>query len=173
MEQEVTIEQLKSLKALADINIKVSAIKNTLSELEKTEKEYIEKRENEVHEKIQEILKESALLLSTTKHNFEEVKSFHNETTTIVDTLNEMYSKYIHFVEKFEEKTAVWEKTYKKQLEEIATLRKEAENQQKVNEKDKEDIKKQQKKLREDTAHLESKQQTLLASIEEIKKLKK
>lgn len=167
----VTTEQINSLKILADTNLKISEAKNTLLKLQEEEKEYLQKREEEVHLMIAKVLDDSKDLLEETKYNYKEVKNFHNVTLSFSDFLKEMYEKYRIFVEGFNERSDLWNEIYNKQIEEIGELRKDID-------KDNEEIKRKNKtleedkeKLKKDRRHVESQQQTLETSYKELKKL--
>lgn len=167
----VTTEQINSLKILADTNLKISDAKNTLQKLQEEEKEYLQKREAEVHLMITKVLEDSKDLLEKTKHNYKEVKNFHNVTLSFSEFLKEMYEKYRVFVEDFDKRSELWNEIYNKEIEEIGELKKDiARDNEEIKRKNK-TLEEDQEKLKKDRRHVESQQQTLEISYKELKKL--
>lgn len=163
---------MESLKALASTNLKISEAEATLLKLQSAEKDYLEEREKKTFDMIQKIFENSKELIEKTKFNYDEVVKFYNVTVAFSSTLNEMWGKYETFIAQFNERNMFWEETYKNQMEELAKLTADSEKRNKDMDEREILLNERKKVLDNQALHLESKQQALKVTYEEIKRLK-
>lgn len=122
--QELTKENMDSVKELAATNIKISEAKNMLFKLQSDEASYIEEREKKTLTKIQALLDESADILRQTHENYEQVHEFCREITSFCDFLSEAHGKFGGILENFQKHSDEWDKEFDRQNAELAEIRK-------------------------------------------------
>lgn len=170
-EQILEKENMNSIKALSDVNIKISDAKNLLFKLQEEETEYLVKREEKALEKINKVLNESKDLLDKTHQNYEEIHQFCQVVSGYADFLEEAHEKFKRLLELFNKRNEVWDENAKQQYAEIA-------RQKKILEQDAEAIGTREIKITEakkeiirEREHLASQQSSLLTAFKVEKDL--
>jgi hypothetical protein len=127
MEHTVDKQTMDSLKALADVNIKVSEARSLLSTLQAEETEYLEAREKRALGRIQKVHDESAMLIKQTGDNYEDVHTLCVSVTELAGFITEAYGKFASLKETFDDRAVAWEAHIKEKESEVAALLKLAE----------------------------------------------
>jgi len=120
----ITKEKMDSIKALADMSVKISDAKATLANLENTETEYLTKREKKAQVQIEKILKDSENLLNKTHKNYEEINTFCNVVSSYVDVLDKVYEKFQKMLTDFNKRNEMWDKKIETQTLKFSALEK-------------------------------------------------
>ncbi len=128
IETEISKEHMDSLKALADTNVKIGIAKGALQKLEETETSYLEERENKAVLRIQKIFSDSKELIDGIKANYTEVKTLLNTASSFADFLVKAHEAFSGLVDRFNEKSIVWEAKVAEQEDEFAKIRQEIKN---------------------------------------------
>lgn len=163
-EQILEKEKMDSIKALSDVNIKISEARNVLFKLQEEETEYLVKREEKVLGKINKVFEESRDLLYETHKNYEEVHEFCQTISNYSDFVSESYKKLQNLLELFKNKNKLWEENVNKINIELAHQRKLIENDTKAIKERENRMDEESKGLKAQREHIESQQVTLSIS---------
>jgi len=162
--QELQQEKIEILRELANTNIQISNAKNTLFKLQEDKTAYLEEREKETLQQIDQLVQESGDIIVQVQKNYDEIHQFCNTISEYSDFLLEAQDKFQSMLETFQARNEVWDENVKRQYQELAVLRKEVEQDQKDIEIRENRIQKKTKDLENQRLQIESKQATLLAS---------
>lgn len=149
-EQNVTTEQMNSLRALADTNMKVSEAKALLIKIEETKLQYFKLRETETNERIAKLLADSNETLIQARNNYYETTQFYNTISSFADSLKASYSSFQGLLTDFQQRDIAWKKNMTEQEKMVADLRKEAQLEKTLIESEKQTILIRQKNLDEE-----------------------
>lgn len=122
MENQVTHEQMNSLKALADTNIEISKAKEVLFSLQETETQYVIDREKRVMERISRIVQDSGDILAQAYENYHETTQFYGTVSSFASFLSDSYDSFKGVVKSFDEKCEIWEQGMTTQEKSISDL---------------------------------------------------
>lgn len=100
---------MEALEALAATNIKVSEAKNSLIALKKDEDKYLTEREQKELARIQNILDESASLLTRIKTNYEGVHEILKYASELASFVGEAQQNFKQLLEEYEERDKAWQ----------------------------------------------------------------
>ena len=167
--QEISKQQMEGMRGLADTNIKISDAKNILFKLEETETEYLEEREKKAVKRIQQVLEDSKDVLDMVQKNYYEVTQFNNTVSSFADSVMELYGKLVTCLDKFDEKSDLFEKETLRQSNEFNEIKKQIKIDQVSNENEKSNIEKAKESLAERERKLESDRGTLDRAIKRLK----
>lgn len=162
----VNHEQMESLKALADTNLKISEAKTLLRDLQESETEYLNEREKKALERIQKVLDESTKLVAKTRNNHEEIHKFCTEVSSYAGFLKEIHVKFQAMLADFKERDVQWNLQCTRQHEELALIRKGIEHDQKDIETGRDEIKQGNEKAEQEKALIESRQEQIKSALE-------
>lgn len=171
MEKIIEKDKMDALKALSNVNLKISEAKNVLEGIKKEEAQYIESREKEVTKKIENVLEESRLLITETKSNYQEAKELYINASSLAQFLVEVYGSFTKAKEEFDRRNELWDANFKQQGTELVQLRKEVEIDQKGIESEKKGLEIIRENIKTDRQNLESQRVTLAISYEAEKEL--
>lgn len=132
VERVISEQQMTSVKALAETNIKISEAKNILYNLNKDESEYIKTREAKVIARISELYQQSKNTLDEINKNYEGVYTIFQMASEATTFLKENQNLFKDLLETFEEKNTQWKKDVSEQEERLVSLKKGL-DQEKVN----------------------------------------
>ena len=124
MENIISKENMDSVKALAETNVKISEAKNALFKLKEDETSYLLIREKKVLKSIQKLHDDSAEIIKETKNNWKEVHELLNEASTLATFIIEAQGNFHKLLENFEEKDKLWQESVKKQEKETEEIKK-------------------------------------------------
>ena len=168
MDNIVTKEQMDSLKALSEINLKISEAKNTLFALQEDETEYLVARERKAMDRIQKVVDESTELVKEADQNHAQIKQLFVEVSAFAEKLIKTQQDFRGLITEFEERNVDWERDIGRQQDELAEIRK----QQKVMsiqiENERKSLEQAKKKLADDQRKLASDQGTLERAIKRL-----
>lgn len=169
MEHIIDKQQIEALKGLADLNIRVSDMRNTLSTLEKEEETFLLSREKKELKRIEALLEDSKDILSQTQTNFQEAKEFQSSVIALSDYLKEAHDKFQGIVALYEEKSSEWDKEIEAQEMEVSKIKQELRVERIKIESENKAIISAKKVLEEGNRKLESDRGTLARAIERLK----
>ncbi len=169
MENIVSTAQMEALKALSDMNLKVSEVRAELSELETMKEAFIVSREKEVSERIDALLQESRETIKETVQNYQDMKSFHKEVSTFADILRENKESFVKLVDSFEESKELWSKQVEEQENALIEAKKTLTVDRVKIENDRKSIESARKELERATRKLESDRGTIDRKIARLK----
>ncbi|MBT3354819.1 MAG: hypothetical protein HN402_07870 [Candidatus Scalindua sp.] len=169
MKHTITKDEMKSKKALADINLKVSEARNELFEMQAEEAVYIEEREKRVVAKIKKAVQDSEAMVKEAESNHGDIKVLANGLSDFADNLNQIHAGFNEMYEEFNKRNDAWEKDLNNQQAKIEQTRKEYGIVKDKLENDKKSLKRSQRKLAADKVKLESQRQSLKLAYDEIK----
>ncbi len=122
-EIEVTKQHMDALKALSDVNLKVSEARNLLTKLQEEETEYLVSREKKAVERLQNTLILSHNLVEETNKNYETITQFSKDVASGAEILARAVDGFKTLNEAKEKFFADWERDIKNQEETIVSLR--------------------------------------------------
>jgi hypothetical protein len=167
--QVIETEKMQALQALANANVEVGKVRETIALLKKEEGDYIAKREKKTLERINVVLEESATVLRETLANYGEIHQFAKDATELALFLAEAYTEFGQLRDTFDEYTKVWEENMKKQEEKL----KETQNIIKIDriqvEKDREAVREAEKRVAIDRRKVRDERETLNRAINRLK----
>lgn len=168
MENQVTHEQMNSLKALADTNIEISNAKEVLFKLQETETQYIIDREKRVMERINKIVQDSGDTLAQAYENYHETTRFYETVSSFASFLSDSYESFRETVSKFDEKCQLWEQGMLIQEKSVADLLQIIKNDKIRIENDRKGIEAKNKSLEREEIRLIDMRGTLEREIERL-----
>ena len=169
MDNIVTKEQMDSLKALSEINLKISEAKNTLFALQEDETEYLVARERKAMDRIQKVVDESTELVKEADQNHTQIKQLFVEVSAFAEKLIKTQQDFRGLITEFEQRNVEWEKDIGRQQDEIEEIRKKQKIEKVQIENDLQNISQARKKLTEDQKKLDSERGTLERAIKRLK----
>lgn len=137
-------ENMDSLKAIADANLKVSEARNVLFKLEEEETTYLVGREKKAMERIQKVIDESVLLVQEARENYREIVEIGNATSDLTRSITSLVELFKNATADFEERNLEWEKQIGLQQDEIVEVRNQLKAQRSEIDNDKKSIQKEQ-----------------------------
>lgn len=168
-EHTVDKQTMDALKALSDINLKVSEARNILVQLQENETEYLVSREKKAVDRIQTTLDSSKELVEQINKNYDTIADFARSISEGAVFLSDAQKAFRALTEAFTEKQCEWERDIKNQEETITALR----NSLKVDairlDGDKKTVESANKKLQDDTRKLEDERGTIERTIKRLK----
>lgn len=169
MEIIVGKEQMESLKALAETNLKLSEAKNLLFKLQEEETAYLQAREKKALDRIKKTVEESRELVRVAEENHSEIKNLYIETSNFAENLVKLQEDFKLMLESFEERNISWEKDIGKQQDDIAQIKKEMKIEKLQIENDIKSLERSRQKLEEDQKKLKSDRGTIERAIKRLK----
>ncbi len=170
MENIVTTEQMGALKALSDVNIKISEARNILFKLEENETEYLILREKKAMDRIEKTVQEAADMLQKANENYTEIEEIAKLIHSFTENLVKLAQDYRTLIAKFEEKNLVWEKNIGLQQDELTTTKQNLVALRAFLENDRKGLELEWAKLVEDQKKLTSDQGLLERTIKRLNK---
>ncbi len=119
----VTKEHMGVLKALADVNLKVSEARNLLTKLQEEETEYLVSREKKALERVTNVLQQSHSLVEETNKNYETIEQFSKDVGEGAGLLQKAVEAFKGLTQSKDEHYKLWEGDIKNQEETIVSLR--------------------------------------------------
>lgn len=169
MEYELKTERMESVKALSEINLKISEAQNTIFNLQEEETKYLTEREQKAIDRIKKAVADSKELFKEAKENHQAVKELSTGITEFSSKLLNLYQDFHITLEEFDLRNTAAEKYFNKQEQEIAEIRKEIKTEKiKIN-NDKKSLIKARKELENDQKKLASDRGTLQRAVERLK----
>lgn len=168
-EQTISKEEMQSLKALSEVNLKVSEALTTLDDIKKQETKYFEKREVEAQEKIREVLLKSKELLDECNKNYLQIQEFSTEVSQFAGKLTTLHEWLQGLIKDFDEKNELWRKEIENQLNDIEEYKKQIKKDRQILENDKSNLEQVKIKLNRDQKKLESDRGTIERTVERLK----
>lgn len=160
---------MEALKSLAETNLQVSAVKDTLGKLKNEEKVYIEEREKKVLAQIEEMIAESGSILTEAYQNYNAIHDLSKNSAEFATFLSEAYQDFQNLKETFDTSTSEWEKSVEATQKGFENVR----NQIKVDkikaQNDNEAIEKAQKALGVERRKIRDERETLERAILRLK----
>lgn len=170
MEETIVSKQnMESIKALSDVNLKISDAKNTLFRLQEEETDYLILREKKAMERIQKVIDDSKEMIKEADENHGQIKELIIGVTQISENLTRLYSGFQDLSKEFEERNVLWEADIGKQQDDIAEARKEIKIEKVQIENDKKSIQQTKVKQENDQKKLDSDRGTVQRAIERLK----
>lgn len=168
---EIDKQKMESLKALSDINLKVSEARNLLTELEEQETEYLVFREKKVMGRIKKTISDSQEMVKEADKNHGQIRELLESINGFCENIIKIQEQFSEVLEVFNKRNEVWEKNINLQQYSVAEIRKEIKLHSQVIENDKKSLNFTKKLLESQKAHIESQQATLTKSYEAEKTL--
>lgn len=169
VEHIVTTEQMESLKALTDINLKISEAKNSLFKLQEAETEYLQDREVRAMDRINQVVADSGELVKEADKNHGQIKELLTEVSAFAHNLIDIQENFNGILEEFDQRNIEWERKIGKQQDDIAEIRKLQKVEEVQIENDKKSLEQARKRLNDDQRKLDSDRGTLQRAIERLK----
>jgi hypothetical protein len=169
MDNTITKQEMESLKALSDINLKVSEAKNLLFKLQEDETAYLVTREQKAMDRIQKVVEESQCLVLEADQNHAQIKALIVEVSAFVEHLLRIQANFQGLLAEFEERNVQWERDIGKQQDDIVEIRKAIKIETNQVENDRKNVELARKKLTEDQKKLDSDRGTLERAIKRLK----
>lgn len=167
--QVIETEKMEALTALANANVEVGKVRETIANLKKEEGDYIAEREKKTLERISEILAESATVLRETLANYGEIHQFAKDATELAGFLAEAYTEFGQLRDTFDEYTKTWEKTMKDQEKQLQDTKNILKVERVQVEKDREAVREAEKKVANDRRKVRDERETLERAIIRLK----
>lgn len=165
----IETEKMDALKALANANIEVGKVRETIALLKKEEGDFVIEREKKTLAHIDTILAESAAVLKEAFANYGEIHQFAKDATQLAVFLAEAYAEFGQLRDTFDEYTKAWEVDLKKQQSDLQ----ETKNLIKIDriqvEKDREAVREAEKRVATDRRKVRDERETLERAITRLK----
>lgn len=168
-EHIVSKEHMESLKALADLNMKVSEARELLSSLQETETEYLVARESTAIERIRKTVSESGDLLAEVRNNYREVENFYKTVSSFSEQMKETHTAFSSLLGDFKMSQVEWDRHIETQEEEISTLRRDIGVEKVRITNEKKNIESARKKLEDECKKIADQRGTLERAIKRLK----
>jgi len=120
--ETITKEKMEALQALADTNMKIGEVRNTLALLKAEEMTYLLSREEKAMKAVQVVLSESENVLKQSFANYEEIKKLANEASSFAQFLAESYQEFENLKVTFDKYTIAFENSIKLKETELIDL---------------------------------------------------
>lgn len=168
-EHIVRKEHMESLKALSDVNIKISEAQNELFKLQESETEYLVTREKKAMDRIQKVVDDSQELIKEADKNHGQIKELLTGVSQFAEKLIKAQIDFHDLLAEFEEQNVEWEKKIGKQQDDLAEINKQQKVVQVQIENDKKSLEVAKNKLQDDQRKLDSDRGTVERTIKRIK----
>lgn len=166
-------EHFNTVKEIAEMTVKISEMRETLNNLEKSELEFIEARENKAKEKINDILAKSGDLLSTIRENNEQIHILFTMVSSYKEFLDEGYERFNSLLKEFKENSELWDKKVEEQYIEFGELEKQANRDKEEIRISKNEIEKEKAKIERDKIKIADQREVIKRAVERLKLNKK
>ena len=160
---------MEALKSLAETNLQVSAVKDTLAKLKVEESVYIEKREKKVLAQIQEMITESESILTAAYQNYNAIHDLSKNSAEFSTFLTEAYQDFQNLKETFDTSTSEWEKSVEATQKGFEAIKNEIKVDKTKIKNDNEAIEKAQKALGVERRKIRDERETLERAIIRLK----
>lgn len=120
----VTTEHMKALKALSDIQLKISDARTSLTKLQEDETSYLILREQKAVEKIVAVLEESKGLINESNKNYKGVLELHALVSEFAKNVEKAHISFEMVFEDFKNKSEQKETEIDAKMAEIAEMHK-------------------------------------------------
>lgn len=167
--QEISKEQMDSLKVLADTNVKVGEAKGALAKLKEIEVDYLKEREAKAVLIVDKVLTDSRELLGEALKNYQEVKQLGNTASSYAGFLVEIHESLDGLIKAFEEKSGAWEAQTKVQEDEFEKIRNQIKADRAILENDRKTLEVREEKARQTDKKLRDERETLDRAIKRLK----
>lgn len=161
---------MEALKALSDLNIKISEARSTLFKIQEDETAYLMRREQAALDRIEEAVTKSRDLINLVDENYAQIQELTNGVTDTIKNLWEYHKELYSYQEDFERRNQEWEKRIGKQLDDIEEQKKNLLIRKAAIENDKKGAEEERKKLVEDQKKLHKDRMSLNNAIIRLKK---
>lgn len=162
-------EKMEALEALANANVEVGKVRQTIAQLKSEEGNYIAEREKKTLEQIQVILDESADVLKKAFENYGEIHQFAKDATQLALFLAEAYKEFGDLRDTFEKYVEAWEENMKKQQEKLDETKKLIQIDRTQLELDREGVRAAEKRVALDRIKNRDERETLERAIKRLK----
>lgn len=169
MEHTITSEQMESMKALADLNMKLSEGKNSLYRLQEQESEYLEEREEKAMRRIQEVVDASRGMVREANENYSRIMELSRETAAFIDEVNKVQALFQETLRDFNERNQLWEKEMERQQNQIDEAKRLIMIDRNLVENERKSIERARISLAEDRKRVESDRGTVDRAIKRLK----
>lgn len=139
---------MDSVKALADMTIKISEARNTLTRLEATKMDYVKLREKKAQEQIQKIFDDSVGLTDKIRNNNEEIHTLYRTVSSYKAFLDEGLEAFKGLLEEFEERNKAWAATTERQVKDFGEIEQQIKRDRKAISDSKKEIEESQEEIR-------------------------
>lgn len=173
MTEDTEQQKIASLKEIADTNMKVSAAKNVLFELQRDETVYLEGREKRALERIQRVLDESEAILAKATENHEEVHKLCQSVSSFADFLAGAHDSFKGLLDDFLARSDAWDAKIAAQEKEFARIRKGQEAISTMLDNRERSLEVREAKIAEEKALIESRQAQIRTALETLNKKQK
>lgn len=163
---------MQVLQEMAQINVLISQGKAEIEALEGEKKDFFEKRDKELLDRIKETLSDSKQLIDDVKSNYKEVHEFYELLKTFSDFLSESHKKYSEMVADFNRNHLEYKKQIDIEIEELSRLQKEVLTDKISIENDRKFILKKKKELENESRLIADQRGTLQRAWAELEKKK-
>jgi len=124
-EHELSKENMDSVRALAETNMKIGEAKSTLLKLQEQETSYLEEREKKVLARIEKILDDSKDVLAEAQANYSKVRELFGTVSSVSSFLTKAYEAFVGMLTDFREKNDLWDNKVSSIEESFAKIRQE------------------------------------------------
>lgn len=121
---EVEQKKMDALRALADINMRISSTRAELATLDLNKEEYFSKREKEIVDRIAKLVQESREALKEAGVNFDELHAFAKQIFAFSDQITEFHGKLLEINDLLGKKASQFEKYVANQEDKFEEVRK-------------------------------------------------
>lgn len=164
-------EKMDTLKQLANVNIEISTGKALLQNLKADVEDFLKEREVLEKQVIDRVYVESKELIDEILKDFSKVHAYYNEVKSYTEFLKELQSNIHEQIINFTESSKEFISYVKKEENRLLELKKDLDSEKQIINQQFESIEQAKIEIKKDRNHLESQQQTLANSYQELKKL--
>lgn len=161
---------MNSVKALAEMNLKISSARAEIMNLEATKEKFLKNREEMAKESIKKAFLESQELLTAVQSNHDEIRLLAQMANDFSNDLVILHAKVKASAIAFNSTTEEWERNLSQQITEINGLRKGVEQDRAAIERDKAYLVQARKDVKALETKVNDKYETLLRTQVRIKK---
>lgn len=122
-EHQVNEQHMTALKALATVGMEISKARNTLTQLQESETEYLVSREKKALERVSEVLEQSRSLVEETNKNYDGILELVATVQTTAGFLDQVYQSFTKYFAMFEKSKAEWERDIENQYTTIESIK--------------------------------------------------
>lgn len=169
MEQTVDTQHMAALKALSDLNLKVSEARNMLVKLQETETEYLVSREKKAVERIQVALDASHALVEETNKNYDLISDLTRSVAESCSFLDLAHESFTGLTAAFSKKQERWENDLKNTEETIGNIQKSLKIERNQLEGDKKTLEMTKKSLQQAQVKLDDERAMIDRQIKRLK----
>lgn len=165
----VTKEHMDALKALSEVNLKVSEARNLLVKLQEQETEYLVSREKKAVDAVQNVLAQSHELVEETNKNYDYLQNLSKSVSEGVRFLAEASEAFKSLAELKDEHYTLWERDIKNLESTVTSLRNGLKVGLEAIESDKRQVEAGNAKLKEDQRKLNDDRKEVERAIKRLK----